>query len=85
MSVPTERVVKILVLGDTATGKTSIIKRYRNCVFHEHPDTYTLKIIVRDDITYRMQLWDIAGQDRFQNISRVRDGEGGAYRVGVLS
>ena len=46
---------------------------------------FTLKIIVRDDITYRVQLWDIAGQDRFQNISRVRDGEGGAYRVGVLS
>lgn len=32
---------------------------------------FTLKLVKKGDITYRMQLWDIAGQDRFQNISRV--------------
>ncbi|KAK8789564.1 RAS-related protein RAB [Blastocystis sp. subtype 4] len=76
MSVPVERVVKILFLGDAATGKTSIIKQYVYSDFSEqHIATatvdFTLKLVKKGDITYRMQLWDIAGQDRFQNISRV--------------
>lgn len=32
---------------------------------------FSVKVITRGDTTYRVQLWDIAGQDRFQNISRV--------------
>ena len=32
---------------------------------------FTVKLMQRGDIHYRVQLWDIAGQDRFQNISRV--------------
>lgn len=32
---------------------------------------FTLKLVQKNDNTYRVQLWDIAGQDHFQNISRV--------------
>lgn len=33
---------------------------------------FTVKLMTRGDTTYRVQLWDIAGQDRFQTISRVK-------------
>jgi len=73
----TEHLFKILVVGDIGTGKTSIIKRYVHNIFSmSYKSTigveFALKVINWDQKTeIRLQLWDIAGQERFGNMTRV--------------
>lgn len=72
-----EFLYKILVVGDIGTGKTSIIKRYVHGIFSIHYKStigvdFSLKVIkFDDDTTIKLQLWDIAGQERFNNMTRV--------------
>jgi len=71
-----EFIYKVLVVGDAGTGKTSVIKRYVHNMFStQYKSTigvdFALKIINRGDDTIRLQLWDIAGQERFGNMTRI--------------
>eukprot|EP01062_Namystynia_karyoxenos_P031466 TRINITY_DN23355_c0_g1_i1.p1 TRINITY_DN23355_c0_g1~~TRINITY_DN23355_c0_g1_i1.p1 ORF type:complete len:259 (+),score=89.67 TRINITY_DN23355_c0_g1_i1:106-777(+) len=80
-AAPEERVellYKILVVGDIGVGKTSLIKRYvHNLWSSDYRATigvdFALKEIfdVGSNTTIRVQLWDIAGQERFKNLTRV--------------
>ncbi|XP_047019962.1 ras-related protein Rab-33 isoform X2 [Helicoverpa zea] len=72
-----EHLYKILVIGELGTGKTSIIKRYVHQFFSQHYRAtigvdFALKVLNWDANTIiRLQLWDIAGQERFGNMTRV--------------
>ncbi len=63
------RDLKIIIVGDSGTGKTSFVNKY---ILNRFADTYqatiatqfSSKILEIDGITYRLQFWDIAGQDR---------------------
>jgi len=72
-----EHLYKILVIGDLGTGKTSIIKRYVHNFFSVHYRAtigvdFALKVLNWDNSTLiRLQLWDIAGQERYGSMTRV--------------
>ncbi|KAI9280804.1 P-loop containing nucleoside triphosphate hydrolase protein [Sporodiniella umbellata] len=72
-----EYLYKILVVGDLGTGKTSIIRRYVHNIFSTNYKStigvdFALKVIQwGPEIIVRLQLWDIAGQERFGNMTRV--------------
>ncbi len=63
------RDLKIIIVGDSGTGKTSFVNRY---ILNKFADNYqatiatqfSSKILELDGLTYRLQFWDIAGQDR---------------------
>ena len=68
---------KILVIGSGGAGKTCIVKRYVHNFFNENARAtigvdFALKVINWDSHTVvRVQLWDIAGQESFANMTRV--------------
>jgi len=69
-------IAKVLVVGNVATGKSSIIRRYTKNEFSSDYQTtigvdFSLKVVNSDAIDIKVQLWDIAGQDRFAGLSRV--------------
>ena len=73
--------MKLLIVGNAKCGKSSIIARYAMNSFQESYKTTIGADFVRKDLTLKMkdgevigvrlQLWDIAGQDRFQKMTRA--------------
>jgi len=67
---------KIIVLGDTNVGKTSLLTRYVQGTFNQESKAtvgasfWTKKIVV-DDNKIALQLWDTAGQERFRSINSL--------------
>ncbi|RXM95746.1 Ras-related protein Rab-7L1 [Acipenser ruthenus] len=68
---------KVLVIGDREVGKTSLVQRYVNDKFSKHYKStvgvdFAVKVIQWSDTeTVRLQLWDIAGQERFASMTRI--------------
>jgi Ras-related protein Rab-32 len=67
----------VLVIGDYAVGKTSIIRRYCDDYFTPNYKLtigvdFALKSLKWDDETIvSLQLWDVAGHERFGTMTRV--------------
>ena len=67
--------LKILLIGDSEVGKTSILLKYTEHIFPEdHISTigveYKDKNIKKDNYNIRLQIWDTAGQERFRSITK---------------
>ena len=71
------KVFKILILGDSGTGKTCLVRRSVHAFFTEgYRSTigvdFSLKVLPwSEDVEIRLQMWDLAGQDRFSHLSRL--------------
>ncbi|XP_055079307.1 ras-related protein Rab-7L1-like [Periophthalmus magnuspinnatus] len=72
-----EHLMKILIIGDGNVGKSSFVNRYVNGRFSQSYKMtmgvdFSLKVLQwseRDKV--RLQLWDIAGQERFISMTRI--------------
>ncbi len=68
---------KVIVVGDNGVGKTSFIKKLVHGAFTMNYKAtigvdFSLKVFhVGDDTIVRLQLYDIAGQERFGHMTRV--------------
>jgi len=66
--------VRLLTLGDSGCGKSSLLLRYTQNEFsHEYMPTigidFRLKTVELDGRVVKVQVWDTAGQERFRTIT----------------
>ena len=79
-----EYIIKILTLGDTSVGKTSIILRFTKEKYNSNRLAtigvdFKSKIIQSENQRIKVLIWDTAGQERFKNIaSQYYNGGDGA-------
>ena len=67
--------LKLLIIGDTSVGKSSILLTYTDNYFPEaHLATigveYKVKELLTDKYKIILQIWDTAGQERFRSITK---------------
>jgi len=68
---------KVIVIGDYAVGKTSLIKRYTEGYFTPNYKLtigvdFAVKVVDWDDnTTISLQLWDVAGHERYGTMTSV--------------
>ena len=68
-------VLKLLLLGDTQVGKTSIITKYVEDKFEESALStvgvdYKFKIMTHKNLKIKLQIWDTSGEERFRSIAK---------------
>ena len=73
-------IIKSAIIGDYGVGKTSIVSRYTNDRYYEGESPtlgvdFLHKIIDYKENKYKLQIWDTAGQEKFESIvkSYIRD------------
>ena len=68
--------LKIIVIGKSGTGKTSYVNKWTKNIFSDAykatiVSEYGFKIYEHNGKLYRIQLWDIAGQDRSAKLTKT--------------
>ena len=68
--------LKIIVIGTSGTGKTSFVTKWTKNVFNEAykatiVSEFGFKIFDYEGKLYRIQLWDLAGQDKNAMVTKI--------------
>lgn len=67
---------RIIMLGDSAVGKSSLLKRYTEDLFLDTinqtlgVDFYVHFLEVEPGVRVKLQFWDTAGQEKFRSVTR---------------
>jgi Ras-related protein Rab-11A len=82
MTESSEMIFKILIIGDSTTGKTNILSKYLHNKFDKASKAtigveLSRKIYTIKNVKVEAQIWDTAGQERYRSITK-------AYYKGAL-
>ncbi|KAE8706833.1 Ras-related protein Rab7 [Hibiscus syriacus] len=72
-SMKRRTLLKVIVLGDSGVGKTSLMNQYIYNKFNQQYKAtigadFVTKELQIDDKLVTLQIWDTAGQERFQSL-----------------
>ena len=66
------RTIKVVLVGEVNTGKTSIINKLVGNTFDDkQPPTYEAKQILYKLSNVTFSIWDISGQENFRKLNRI--------------
>ncbi|CAF0782621.1 unnamed protein product [Didymodactylos carnosus] len=65
---------KMVLLGESAVGKSSLVLRFVKGQFHEYQEStigaaFLTQTVCVDDTTVKLELWDTAGQERYHSLA----------------
>ena len=68
--------VKLILLGDIGVGKSSIIQRYNEDIFHEDKESTYNSYFIEKEIKINeqkiiLELWDTAGQEQYRSVTKI--------------
>ena len=71
-----ENEIKVILVGESGTGKTSLINATMGLKFQEHLDStavnnFSSKTINVNSKEYVLNLWDTIGQEKFRSLTRI--------------
>ncbi|VDO35546.1 unnamed protein product [Brugia timori] len=67
---------KLVLLGESAVGKSSLVLRFVKGQFHEYQEStigaaFLTQTVCLDDTTVKFEIWDTAGQERYPVFKHV--------------
>lgn len=70
-----EILIKILIIGETAVGKSCLLLRFAEDKFNQDFLTtigidFKVRHMIIDDAKIKLQIWDTAGQEKFRTIAK---------------
>jgi small GTP-binding protein len=68
--------LKIIVIGSSGTGKTSYVNKWTKNIFQDEykatiVSEFGFKVFEQEGKLYRIQLWDLAGQDKNSTVTKI--------------
>ena len=65
---------KVVIIGDSGVGKSSLLVRFVRNEFHEQTRStisaaYLTRRVETDERTVQFEIWDTAGQERFRSLN----------------
>lgn len=69
-----QREVKTVLLGETATGKSSLVLRFVTNTFDKYSEStigasFMSKVLTLDGTPIKYQIWDTAGQEKYHSLA----------------